>query len=215
MKQLNVNALTRVIVWLDGYAALSSVDPAKIDNSVRKNSEHPEIVAFWTEIKSDVEDIARLPSKSSEILQLSKRMRILRPLLLYMGLLVFTIFIILSNVLIGTTPGHTFYLIFIVGFMIAYFCGFALYIFFDRKLRHLATDYCEKHSGEVARQRRHIKQVNQRLIDRLASVIRSRKLDPNKYKFILLHKDYSNIVVLRETRNSVYSVMVKGRKTED
>ena len=215
MKQLNVNALTRVIVWLDGYAALSSVDPAKIDNSVRKNSEHPEIVAFWTEIKSDVEDIARLPSKSSEILQLSKRMRILRPLLLYMGLLVFTIFIILSNVLIGTTPGHTFYLIFIVGFMIAYFCGFALYIFFDRKLRHLATDYCEKHSGEVARQRRHIKQVNQRLIDRLASVIRSRKLNPNKYKFILLHKDYSNIIVLSETKNSVYSVIVKGRKTED
>ena len=215
MKQLNVNALTRVIVWLDGYAALSSVDPAKIDNSVRKNSEHPEIVAFWTEIKSDVEDIARLPSKSSEILQLSKRMRILRPLLLYMGLLVFTIFIILSNVLIGTTPGRTFYQIFIVGFMIAYFCGFALYIFFDRKLRHLATDYCEKHSGEVARQRRHIKQVNQRLIDRLASVIRSRKLNPNKYKFILLHKDYSNIIVLRETKNSVYSVMVKGRKPED
>ncbi len=215
MKKLNIDALTKVVVWLDSYAALSSVDPARIESSFKKNSEHPEIMAYWKEIKSDVQDIARLPSKSSEILRLSKRMRILRPLLLYMGLLIFTVFIILSNVLIGATPGHIFYLVFISAFVIAYFLGFAAYVFFDRKLRHLAIEYCEAHSGEVARQRKHIKQVTQRLIDKLATTIRSMKLDPEKYKFVLLHNDYSNIIVMNENKNSVYSVMVKGRKPED
>lgn len=215
MKELNIDALTRVVVWLDGYVALSSVDPSKIERNVKKNSEHPDVVASWTEVKSDVQDIARLPSKSSEILRLSKRMRILRPLLLYMGLLIFTVFIILSNILSATSPGHTFYVIFIAAFVIAYFSGFAVYVVFDRKLRRLATEYCETHAGEVSRQRKHIKQVNQRLIDKLASSIRSKKLDPEKYKFILLHNDYSNIIVLREGKNSLYSVMVKGRKSED
>ena len=215
MKKLNIDALTKVVVWLDSYAALSSVDPSRIESSVKKNSEHPEIMAYWKEVKSDVQDIARLPSKSSEILRLSKRMRILRPLLLYLGLLVFTIFIILSNVLIGSTPGHAFYLVFISAFVIAYFFGFAAYVFFDRKLRQLATEYCETHSGEVVKQRKHIKQVTQRLIDKLATTIRSMKLDPKKYKFVLLHNDYSNIVVMNQNKNSVYSVMVKGRKPED
>lgn len=215
MEKLNISALTKVVVWLDSYAALSSVDPTRIESIVKKNSEHPEIVESWKEVKSDVQDIARLPSKSSEILHLSKRMRILRPLLLYMGLLIFTVFIILSNLLIGTTPGHTFYLVFISSFVVAYFLGFAAYVFFDRKLRQLATQYCEAHAGEVAKQRKHIKQVTQRLIDRLASTIRSKKLDPEKYKFVLLHNDYSNIIVMREGKNSVYSVMVKGRKPED
>jgi hypothetical protein len=60
-----------------------------------------------------------------------------------------------------------------------------------------------------------VKQVNQRLIDRIAAEIRAKRADPEKYKFTLMQKDYNNIVVRKEQNSSTFVVTVKGTKREE
>lgn len=214
-KGANPADLSRLVTWFDGYASLSVVDPQRMEKVVKRNSDDQEISWVWTQVRRDINDIAVLPNTSREIVRLSKRLNIFRQVLMYVGLAVFGGFLLLSDLFGGKSQGLSGTPLFFVVFIAAYFAVFGVYFWMNRKLTRLVVEYYDKHSGEVAKQRRHIKQVNQRLIDKLAMVIRARRLDPEKYKFDLAHKDYANITIVGENKNSLYQAIVKGKKLDN
>jgi hypothetical protein len=203
--------LAKLISLIDGYAALSVSDPARIRKIIKKNPDDSELESIWKEISRDVDDISTLPSESEVVLKKSKVLGILRPVIMFLGLIVFTIYFVLlgSGVLknLGTLGAYAF----LIGFVAAYFVGFALYFILNRRLTRTVNTYYERHMGEIAKQRRHLKVVNQRLIDKLAQIVRSRDYDPNRYKFSLFHDDYANINVISEDKYQIYKVTVKGK----
>ena len=211
-RQIDPKQLSQLISYLDGYSALSVADPSRIQRIVKRNSDDPDISAVWREIGNDVQDIAALPSSSEEIMKLSGRLGILRPVIMFLGLIVFVIYFVLEGSGIMKRLGELGVVVFLAGFVGAYFAGFAVYFIYNRKLTNLVNAYFNEHGNEVARQRRHIKVVNQRLIDKLAAILRMSKTDPDKYRFALLHKDYANINVVKEDKNEIYTVTVKGSR---
>ncbi len=203
--------LSNLVSLLDGYAALSIVDPQRIRRIIKRNSNDSDLQAAWKEISRDVDDISSLPSESEEVLKKSKVLGILRPVIMFLGLIVFTIYFVLLGSGILRNLGQLGAYAFLIGFIAAYFVGFFVYFFLNRRLTRTVNTHYQKHMGEIARQRRHIKTVNQRLIDKLAMIVRSHDYDPAKYKFSLFHDDYANINVVSEDKNQIYKVTVKGK----
>jgi uncharacterized membrane protein (DUF485 family) len=211
-RSLDPKQLSVLVSLLDGYAALSVSDPARIKKIAKGYSdEDPEIRGIWREISRDVEDISGLPSSSESIVKQSRRLGILRPVMMFLPLLILTAYYVLlgTHILarIGTLGAYVFLGVFVAAYVVSFLAYFSL----NKKLSRAVNDYYDKHMGEIARQRRHIKAVNQRLIDRLAMIVRSEDKDPGKYKFSLFHNDYANINVLSEDKNSIYTVTVKGK----
>lgn len=211
-KKIDPKQLTTLVSLLDGYAALSVSDPARIRKIAKTYSEEdPDIRSAWREISKDVDDIAQLPSSSEQIIKQSRRLGILRPLMMFLPLIVLTAYYILIGTRVLTHVGQIGAYAFLAIFIGAYLLSFLVYFNLNKKLSRTVNSYYDKHMGEIARQRRHIKVVNQRLIDKLAMIIRSEDKDPMKYKFSLFHDDYANINVLSEDKNSIYTVTVKGK----
>jgi hypothetical protein len=211
-KKIDPKQLASMVSLLDGYAALSVSDPARIKKIAKGYSdEDQEIRGIWREISKDVDDISQLPSSSDSIVKQSRRLGILRPVMMFLPLIVLMVYyVLLGSRLLGKIGevGEYAFLIIFVG---AYLASFVVYFSLNKKLSSSVNDYYNRHQGEIARQRRHIKTVNQRLIDKLAMIIRSQDEDPVKYKFSLFHDDYANINVISEDKNSIYTVAVKGK----
>jgi len=204
--------LSTLVSLLDGYAALSVSDPARIRKIAKSYSEDdPDIRSAWREISKDVDDISELASTSDDIVKQSRRLGIIRPFMLFLPLFVLTIYYALVGFHVIAHLGQLGAYAFLGIFIAAYVLSFILYISMNKKLSRTVNSYYDQHMGEIARQRRHIKIVNQRFIDRLAMIIRSENRDPDKYKFSLFHNDYANINVVSEDKNSIYTVTVKGK----
>jgi hypothetical protein len=210
-KSIDPKELSTLISLLDGYAALSVVDPSRIRRIVKKNSDDTDISSVWKDISRDVDDISSLPSSSEQIMKQSRTLGILRPVIMFLGLIVFTIYFVLLGSGVMRNLGQLGTYVFLAGFIGAYFVGFGVYFAMNRKLTRLVNNYYEKHTGEISKQRRRLKVVNQRLIDKLAQIVRSHDYDPGKYKFSLFHDDYANINVVSEDKNQIYKVTVKGK----
>lgn len=211
-KSVSISDLAKLVTGLDAYSVMSPIDPLRLRKIANKYSTDQDIESAWKEIESDVWDIARVPSTSPEITRLSKILGILKQFLMFIGLIVFTIYIIGTG--LGTLDflGRDGALVFAVIFVVAYLLGFGSYFYLDRKLTRMVTSWYNKHASEISKQRKHVKQVNQRLIDKIAAEIRAKKADPQKYKFTLMQKDYSNIAVQKEQSDSVFVVTIKGSK---
>jgi ABC-type multidrug transport system fused ATPase/permease subunit len=214
-KSINLNDLTKLATWLDGYSVMSPVDPLRLRKITSRYPDDQDIGTAWKEIESDVWDIARIPSTSPEITRLSKILGVLKQVLMFVGLIVFTIYIIGSGLGTLNFLGRYGALVFAIIFILAYLLGFGSYFYLDRKLTRLVTNCYKKHANEISKQRKHVKQVNQRLIDKIAAEIRARRRDPQKYRFSLMQKDYSNIVVQKEQGDSIFVVSIKGSKKTD
>jgi uncharacterized membrane protein (DUF485 family) len=211
-KSLDPKQLSTLVSLLDGYAALSVSDPARIKKIAKGYSEEdPEIKSAWREISRDVDDISNLPSESEQIVKQSRRLSILRPVMMFLPLMVLTIYYVLLGARVLGHLGSYGAYAFLGVFVGAYVLSFLAYFSLNKKLSRTVNEFYERHMGEIAKQRRHIKVVNQRFIDRLASIIRSEDRDPYKYKFSLFHNDYANINVVSEDKNSIYTVTVKGK----
>jgi len=211
-RSIDPKQLANLISLLDGYAALSVSDPMRIKKIVKSYSDDdPELKAIWKEISKDVDEISALPSSSEQIVKQSRRLGILRPLMMFLPLIILTVYYVLLGTRVighlGTLGAYAFLVIFIT----VYLLSFLFYYTQNKRLTRSVNEYYEKHMGEIARQRRHIKVVNQRLIDKLAMTVRSEDRDPIKYKFSLFHDDYANINVISEDKNSIYTVTVKGK----
>jgi hypothetical protein len=214
-KSVNLTDLSRLVTWLDAYSAMSPVDPVRLRKIANKYESDHDINAAWKEVESDVWDIARVPSNSKEITGLSRIVGILKQVLMFLGLIVFTVYIIGSGLGTLNFLGRYGALVFVLIFVAAYIIGFGAYFYLDRRLTSLVVNCYNQHATEISKQRKRIKQVNQRLIDKLAAEIRAKRADPDKHRFSLMQKDYSNIVVQKERGNSQYLVSIKGTKREN
>jgi hypothetical protein len=214
-KPVSINDLTKLVTWLDGYSAMSPVDPLRLRKIANKYPDDQDIVSVWKGIEGDVWDIARIPSTSPEITRLSKILGVLKQVLMFIGLIVFSIYVIGSGSGAFAFLGRYGALVFAIIFVVAYFLGFGSYFYLDRKLTRLVASCYDKHASDISKQRKHVKQINQRLIDKIAAEIRARRVDPEKYSFTLLQKDYNNIVVQKEQGDSTFVVTIKGSKRSD
>ena len=214
-KSVRLADLTKLVTWLDGYSVMSPVDPLRLRRTAKRYHDDHDIATAWKEIEGDVWEIARIPSTSPEITRLSKILGILKQVLMFVGLIVFTIYIIGSGLGIMNFLGRYGALVFAIIFIAAYVAGFGSYFYLDRKLNRLVADCYAKHANEIAKQRKRIKQVNQRLIDKIAAEVWARRADPEKFRFTIMQKDYSNIIVQKEQANSTFIVSIKGSKKLD
>ena len=214
-KHVRLADLAKMVTWLDGYSVMSPVDPLRLRRFAKRYHDDHDIATAWKEIEGDVWEIARIPSTSPEITRLSKILGVLKQVLMFVGLIVFTAYIIGSGLGVLNSLGRYGTLVFAIIFIAAYVAGFGSYFYLDRKLNRLVADCYAKHASEISKQRKRIKQVNQRLIDKIAAEIRARRADPEKYKFTLMQKDYSNIVVQKEQADSTFVVSIKGTKKSD
>ncbi len=215
IKSVSLGDLSKLVMWLDAYSAMSPVDPLRLRKIASKYPDDHDITTAWKEVESDVWDIARIPSMSPEINRLSKILGVLKQVLMFIGLIVFTIYIIGSALGALDSLGKYGAFVFAIIFIAAYMAGFGSYFYLDRKLNRMVIACYNEHSGEISKQRKHVKQVNQRLIDRMAAEIRLRRASPQKYKFTLLQKDYSNIIVEKEQSDSTFVVTIKGGRRVD
>ena len=211
--QVSPREIGTLVTYLDGYAALSVIDPSKIHRLVKKNIEDKDVAAVWKEIERDVFDISALPSSSDEIMRLSKKVEILKPLSMFLPLILLIAYISLEGLGVIRNLGQVGAIGFLVALIAAYIGGFSSYILLTRRLSRKVNQYYKRNETSLARQRRRIKLANQRLIDKLAMNIRSNDRDPEKYKFELLHNDYANIRVVGQDKNNVFTVAVKGKST--
>ena len=210
-----------MIYWLDGYAALSCVDPVKIDRLAKsEGSSIEEVQKVWSEVREDVREIASLPGSSKEIVKASRYLSFVRAGFTLMGVGIIAIFLLISSIHIfpifqSTTARFGLLIAVAIGYYIVFFVYFLL----SRRLTRLVANHYEKHKGELARQRKHIKAATQRLIDVLAMLVRaSEEENPEKYKLKMLHDDYSNIHVIGKRnggrgRRNEFIAVVKGRST--
>ena len=214
-KSVSLGDLTKLVTWLDAYSAMSPIDPLRLRRIANRYEKDHDIAGAWKEVEKDVWDIAKVPSSSPEIKRLSRIVGILKQVLMFVGLIVFTVYIIGSGVGALNFLGQYGALVFALIFVLAYGVGFGLYFHLDRKLTALVTKCYNEHASQISKQRKHVKQVNQRLIDKLASEIRAKRADPSKHTFSLMQKDYSNIIVQRERGNSQFLVSIKGSKKSE
>ena len=214
-KSVGITDLTRLVTWLDGYSVMSPVDPLQLRKIANRYPNDQDVSGAWKDVESDIWDIARIPSTSPEITRTSKIVGFLKQLLMFIGLIILAIYLVGSSLKAFSFLGKYEALTFAVIFFLAYLLGFGFYFYLDRRLTRMVAVWYNKHSSDISKQRKHVKQVNQRLIDKVAAEIRAKRADPEKYKFTLMQKDYNNIVVRKEKSNSTFVVTVKGTKRED
>jgi hypothetical protein len=194
---------------------MSPVDPLRLLKIASKYPDDHDIASAWKDVEIDIWDIARIPSYSPQITRLSKILGFLKQLLMFIGLIILVVYIIGSYSRAFDFMGKYEALGFAVIFVLAYTIGFGSYYLLDRRLTRLVGLWYDKNSSKISRQRKHVKQINQRLIDKIAAEIRKNKVDPAKYWFTLMQTDYNNIVVRKEKSGSTFTVSVKGSKMVD
>ena len=143
--------LAKLISWLDGYAALSCVDPVKIDRLARsEGSSIEEVQKIWSEVMEDVREIASLPGSSKDIVKTSRYLSFVRSAFTLMGVGIIGIFLLLSSIHIFPIFQSTavrFGLLIAVA--IGYYIVFFAYFLLSRRLTRLVADHYEKHRGEL------------------------------------------------------------------
>ena len=211
--------LAKLISWLDGYAALRCVDPIKMERLAKSEGDSmDEVKRLWSDVREDVRDIASLPGSSTDIIKTSKYLNLSRIAITLMGVGIVVIFLLVSSFIpaLTNTSVRLGILVVVAG---GYYAVFFTYFLLSRRLNRLVADHYEKHQGEVAKQRKHIKAVTQKMIDVLAMRIRaSSDGTPEKYKLKLLNDDYSNIKVLGPSggrRQNEIIAVVKGRNASE
>lgn len=212
--QTDLKTLQNMIGWLDGYAACYNADPFRIEKLASKRRDDDEVSKAWSEIRSDVSDVITLPDSSEEIKEKQRKTRIYRPL---SAVLIFgsgLSLLVISGLHLNLNKLNLIFALIIL--LAIYAIVLSLWYRASRSLYRMVREYYRTYGNRVSKQRVHIKTVNQRLIDLLTVAVRNNKLDPEKYKMKLLHNDYSNVRVLKETNpknmdRPLYVSIVKAR----
>jgi hypothetical protein len=205
--------LAKLVSWLDGYAALSCVDPQKIDKMVKSHEDDDDLRYIWKQAKDDVTEIGNLPASSNEITRLIKFLNVTKAVFLFMGLALVAVWFVLER--IGLLFGRLSSLYLIIGIIVFYNANIVLFALLNRRLNRRVADYYHKHGGEVKKERVHLRQVTQQLIDRLTMRVRRQQYDPEDYPFTLFHRDYNSVRILKEDKNGVYQAIVEARSRKD
>jgi hypothetical protein len=215
-KDKSLPHIAKLISWLDGYAALSCVDPVKIDKMVKDNSDDEDLTSIWKSAKDDVYEIGNLPSSSPEILRLAKFLNITKMVFLFLGIGLILLWLVLERlgVFFFASSRLSSYVLVIV-IIVFYNVNIFIFTLLNRRLNSKIADYYHKHGGEVKKQRIHLRQLTQQLIDRLTLRVRRMQYDAADYVFTLFHSDYNNIRIIKEGKNGIYTAIVEARTRKE
>ncbi len=189
--------IARLIPWFDSYVELYTVDPVRIERAL-KNYSGTDLDQIWKSVRGDVEQLVDLPGKSHEIEKYAKRSSRARVLSMIIGVFTFAALIIylLFQTQIKSLGGQDIIII-IPAVMIALLYGFfMLTILSTRALNKAMRSFYDQHSGELSKQKLHMRDATQQLIDRLSREIYSHGFEPTRFKFQLFHSNYKNIEVV-------------------
>ncbi len=204
-KTKEMQAICRLITWLDGYANLSCVDPVGMEKVAKLCGE--DVQEVWNRARGDVLAIARLPGSSEKVVRLGRMVNISR--YLFFGfVMVALLFWLLAGALapgLLSQPGMS---LIVLGVIAVFLNGnLILYMYSTRSLSSAVRGYFQSHRNEAKFQRGRVKGAAQSLIDKLASKVRSSGSEPEDYRFTLLDSGYSNIKATKGEGN--FSVTVR------
>jgi hypothetical protein len=200
-----LGSLVKLIGWLDGYRALSCVDPVRIESVVKGFPQH-DLKTMWREVKTDIYKIASLPASSPEIVRMHKVLAISKILFLMLAIVAMTVWITATRV----NPsffGSMFGIILLALLAALYNATIIIYVVYNRRLYKKVRSYYEEHSKELGERRKRIKNATQQLIDKLARYIKGQGYEPEKYEFSLFHFDYDNIKIVGEKRKKHFAIV--------
>lgn len=215
----DLGTMRNMIEWFDGYSACYNADPFKIEKMVdKRKDQEDEISRSWADIRQDVSDIISLPDSSEEVTKEQRKVKMYRPL---SAILIFGSGL---AVLLTTSLHLVLDRVALLGLLVVLFAVYAIVLFQwyrgTRRLYRMVREYYRSNGNKVSKQRSHIKSRAQDLIDILTVTVRTKKLDPAKYKMRLLHDDYSNIRVLKQDAQKnmdrpIFTSIVKARSPQE
>jgi hypothetical protein len=200
--------ITKLISWFDGYVELYTVDPLRIEKALR-NYEGTDLDQIWKSVKNDVDSIVDLPEKSEQIEKYSRRASRSRILSMFIGLgtMVVLVAYLYFQTQLKILGGNNLEIIIpavMIGILYAFFM---LSILSTRSLNKAMRSFYDEHSGELAKQKSHMHEATQQLIDRLSREIYSHGFEPSRFKFQLLHSNYKNIAVIGKNGAKFVSII--------
>jgi hypothetical protein len=203
----NLMSLIDLIGWLDGYRALSCVDPVRIERVVRKYPKH-DLRAIWREVKSDVFRIASLPASSPEIVRMYKILTISKLLFLMLAMATTMVSVAAARLNASFFFASVFGLFILVLLAVLYNANIIIYYVYNKRLYKKVRTTYEEHSQEWEERRKRIKHATQQIIYKVAQYINRQGYNPEKYQFSLFHADYNNIKIIKQKRKK-YSAIIK------
>lgn len=203
--------IAKLVSWFDSYVELNTVDPIRIQRSL-KGYEGTDLDQIWKSVKNDVEQIKGLPSKSHEIEKIARRASRTRQLSMIVGAATFVVLIIsvyyqnLFKLIGGKDLG-----IAIPGIVLTLFYALLMMTLLStRSLNKAMRGFYDEHSGQLTKQKTHMREATQQLIDRLSREVYTHDFDPNKFKFQLFHSNYKNVTVVGRSGTKFVST-IKAR----
>lgn len=209
--QAKASVITQLITWFDSYVELYTVDPVKIERSL-KGYEGTDIDQIWKSVKGDVDHIIDISAKSDEIEKYAKRASKSRMLstILALAMLGFLLAYLYLQSRIKVMGGE-YILIGIPAIAIVSLYLVMLFAMLStRSLNRAMRNFYVQHASELSKQKQHIQAATQQLVDRLAREIYSHDFKPEKFKFQLFHTNYKNIAVVGK-RGGKFVSTVKPR----
>jgi hypothetical protein len=189
--------ITKLISWFDSYVELYTVDPVRIERALR-GYEGTDLDQIWKSVRGDVNQINALPEKSKNLEKYARRASNARKYSLIVGAATFVVLIVylLFQNQIKAAAGYDVELL-IPGVMLALLYGMLMLTMFStRSLNKEMRAFYGEHSGELTKQKSHLRDATQQLIDRLSREIYSHDYNPGSFKFNLYHSNYRNIAVV-------------------
>jgi hypothetical protein len=207
--------IARLISWFDSYVELYTIDPVRIERAL-KNYEGTDLDQIWKSVKNDVDHIVDLPAKSRDIEKYSKRASRSRVLSMLIGVGTFAALIIYLYFQSQLKfLGGQDLIIIIPAAMIALLYGFfMLTILSTRALNKAMRTFYDQHAGELSKQKLHMREATQQLIDRLSREIYSHGFEPDRFKFQLYHSNYKNIAVIGKSGGKFVSTIKPRSQTQ-
>ena len=204
-----MQAICKLITWLDGYANLSCVDPLRIEKAMKLCGD--DVQGIWSRIKNDVYAIGRLPSESERVVRLAKITSVSRFLFFGLMLLAAALFLLASQIAPGLFSNANHSLLVFAIIAVVFNADVIVYIFSARRLSLAAKEFFEESREKAKPERRSVKDAAQSLIGKLASRIRSTGADPQAYPFTLLDSGYVHVRVTKGKGSYTATVIPETR----
>ena len=205
------SGMAQLITWFDGYAALHIVDPLRIERML-KSQKGAELDQIWKSVKKDVEAITDLPSGSMKVKRYSRMASYARLASLIMTAVSFA-FLILFYLFQSSLKMLGNPLVAPAIIIAAMYVAIMISLFASRRMNNAVRSFYQEHSSELSKNRVHLRESAQNLIDRLQRDVASHDLDPMRYRFQVFHTDYKNIHVLKG-RGPRYGAVVRTKSSQ-
>ena len=203
--------IAKLVSWFDGYIALYTTDPTRIDRVLR-NYGGTGIDQIWRSVRKDVDKIVNLPEKSSDIEKVTRRASRARiASMIIAGITFLFLFVVLyyQNTIKNSAGSNVILLAPAIAIGVLY-VALMVSMFSTRKLNRSMRDFYNEHEKELSKQTAHIREATQLLIDRLSREISSQNLAPERFKFLVYNQNYRNVSVVGK-RGEKFTLIIKPK----